>query len=723
MTSYESMENNASRTELMENWMSIHRSRCRFALNGLAACVLAVLGMTDAGSPAYAEAFSPVASRLARPTHFKPRPAPEASNLRFNARGGSARTTRTATTIDVSICAESGPGSLRDALESAVDGDTIDLTDLVDCTITLASGALTTSAAVTILGPGEADLVIDGASSDRVLYAIGASLSVSSMTLANGYAQEAGGCLAASGNVTLDHVTVTHCRAGSGSGQNAYGGGVAVTGDLTVESSTITGNTAEATGKALGGGLVSQQALSLVDSVISDNYLSGARAYGGGVESLSIDLPIFLGHCVLERNAAYGTDQSYGGGVHGRNAARLDDTRLSNNVAHAVTEAGGGGVAMNLDLTLAYDSVVSNNAVVATVGTKGSVSYGAYGGGLVSRFGSVYVTGDPAFGSGTRHPLIAGNEVMSTSGYVGGGGVATRFIYGNVSVAFATISGNSIASNANAFGGGLEAVRSLLLHASTVSGNTVRTDCASRCFVGGGGGYSLESVDASYSTISDNHVTAYQPGIVFASGGGLGTALYSLSLVESTVSGNTVSAPDDSVYGAYGGGVVGPLYPDSLLVIRNSTIAFNVAGTQAGGLSVAPNAASSEVTSTIVSNNDAPLGADIDASPFPGGSVVVAGDHDLVVAHGAGITVPADTIASDPLLLPLASNGGGTATHRIADCSPAKDAGSNPGPFDFDQRLAPYVRQSGAAPDIGALELQPDPDLIFSSSFELALCP
>ena len=704
--------------------MKIHRSQnLRVRLNGLAACVLAVFGTTAWGSPAFVQ-LNPDAPRLARATHLKLRPVPEASHLGFNAPRRLASAKRSAATIVVSLCAESGPGSLRDALASAVDGDTIDLTDLESCTITLESGALTTSAAVTILGPGEANLVIDGASSDRVLYSLGASLSMSGMTLQNGYAEESGGCLAASGNVTLDHATITRCRAGSGTGQFAYGGGLAVTGDLTVQTSTITQNTAEATDKARGGGLISRQALSLVDSVISDNSLSAARVFGGGVAGLSIDLPIFLGHCVLERNAAHGVDQSYGGGVHGRAAARLDNTRLSHNVASAKTVAGGGGVAMDLDVTLAYDSLVSNNTVVATVGTNGSMSYGAYGGGLVSRFGSVYVAGDPAFGSGTRHPLITGNSVTSTSGYVGGGGLATRYIMGNVTVSFATISANSVASNATAFGGGIDAVRNLVLHASTVSGNTVRTDCAaSRCFTGAGGGYSLESIDASYSTISDNHVTAYQSGIVFANGGGLSAALYTLSLVESTVSGNTVSAPDNSVYGAYGGGVAAPLYSDSVTIIQSSTIAFNVAGTQGGGLSLAPNDASSEVTSTLVSNNEAPLGADVDVAPFVGGNVVVAGDHDLIVAHGAGITVPADTRASDPLLLPLARNGGGTATHELADCSPAKDAGSNPGPYEFDQRLAPYVRESGAAPDIGALELQPDPDRIFTGSFELPLCP
>jgi hypothetical protein len=168
--------------ELQEDLMKNHRSQYRCVrLNGLAACVLAVFGTTAFGAPAYSRAFNPDVSRLARATPWKLRPAPVPSNLGFRAASGVVAAKRAATTIDVSICAESGPGSLRDALASAVDGDTIDLTDLRNCTITLESGTLTAAAAVTILGPGETDLVIDGANSDRVLYGIGASLAVSGM--------------------------------------------------------------------------------------------------------------------------------------------------------------------------------------------------------------------------------------------------------------------------------------------------------------------------------------------------------------------------------------------------------------------------------------------------------------------------------------------------------------------------------------------------------------
>src|SRR4051812_50074103 len=97
------------------------------------------------------------------------------------------------------------------------------------------------------------------------------------MTLTNGYAAESGGCLAASGNVTLDHTTITHCRAGSGTGQFAYGGGVAGTGDLTVQASTITENTAEGGDKAHGGGLGSRDAPSVGGSVNRGKPLSRGK--------------------------------------------------------------------------------------------------------------------------------------------------------------------------------------------------------------------------------------------------------------------------------------------------------------------------------------------------------------------------------------------------------------------------------------------------------------
>src|SRR5262245_456054 len=62
---------------------------------------------------------------------------------------------------------DSGPGSLRDALAAANDGDTIDATG-VSGTILLTSGELQIIHGVTINGPGAGTLAVNGNGSSRV---------------------------------------------------------------------------------------------------------------------------------------------------------------------------------------------------------------------------------------------------------------------------------------------------------------------------------------------------------------------------------------------------------------------------------------------------------------------------------------------------------------------------------------------------------------------------
>ena len=65
-----------------------------------------------------------------------------------------------AATITVTPTADSGTGSLRAAIASAVSGDTIGFA--VTGTITLTSGELLVNKNLTILGPGPNSLAVDG---------------------------------------------------------------------------------------------------------------------------------------------------------------------------------------------------------------------------------------------------------------------------------------------------------------------------------------------------------------------------------------------------------------------------------------------------------------------------------------------------------------------------------------------------------------------------------
>jgi hypothetical protein len=160
-----------------------------------------------------------------------------------------------------------------------------------------------------------------------------------------------------------------------------------------------------------------------------------------------------------------------------------------------------------------------------------------------------------------------------------------------------------------------------------------------------------------------------------------------------------------------------------------------------GGLYLRHKGAVALVNATIT-DNTAPVGSGIaDASdkagyPFAIESSLVAGNHvpdgsaseEIVTVHdisgshdliaSANVALPGDTIGGDPLLAPLADNGGPTKTHALLAGSPAIDAGSNTLNLETDQRGDGYVRAFGTAADIGAFEAEGAVDIIFGNGFD-----
>src|SRR5215471_1611129 len=89
---------------------------------------------------------------------------------------------------------DNGPGSLRQALVDANDGDTIDATG-VSGTILLTSGELQITHNVTINGPGAGNLAINGNAASRVFENFASDVTTSGFTITNGLASAGGGIL------------------------------------------------------------------------------------------------------------------------------------------------------------------------------------------------------------------------------------------------------------------------------------------------------------------------------------------------------------------------------------------------------------------------------------------------------------------------------------------------------------------------------------------------
>lgn len=284
-------------------------------------------------------------------------------------------------------------------------------------------------------------------------------------------------------------------------------------------------------------------------------------------------------------------------------------------------------------------------------------------------------------------------------GAYGGGVLAPGLTMYTSTVSGNTARGSLLTTLTASYGGGAFAYRgSAALYDSTVSGNRAVGDPANSfgTYDTGAGLFTDEGGYILRSTFNDNYTDG--------TGGGIATH-GPLIVANSTVSGNTATKKT-------GGGIFAT---DVALSIVSSTIAQNAAarggGVYGGGF---PSFGFGIILqSSIVANNFVSSGfADIDARTARQAS----GSNNLVVDAQDGI-LPADTLRSDPQLLPLGFNGGPTQTHAIASTSPARDAGYNPQGFATDQRGAPYVRVSGPSADIGAFEFSL-PDEIFKDGFD-----
>jgi hypothetical protein len=202
----------------------------------------------------------------------------------------------------------------------------------------------------------------------------------------------------------------------------------------------------------------------------------------------------------------------------------------------------------------------------------------------------------------------------------------------------------------------------------------------------GGGVYGFfnSTVNITRSTISGNF-----GGDV---AGGLRT-LGNLTVVNSTISGN-VSAN-------WHGGAA--FITDGVATIVNSTITGNAApaGT-AGGLMVATFGApvSVTVTNSIVANNGS-----YDCQVEGGGAASLESGGNNVFADASCNPVGSDLLGADPLLGPLADNGGPTLTQALLTGSPAIDTANNADCPVSDQRG--LARPQGAGCDAGAFEAEP----------------
>lgn len=338
-----------------------------------------------------------------------------------------------------------GALSLREAIALATPGSTITFAEtLRDGTITLALGQLEIAQSLTIDGAG--GITVDAAGASRVFSVDDrddsavqevtfAGLTISGGLVSSTYTTVAGGAIRALGEgvVSLTNSTVSSSSASSAYG-GAKGGGVYAQGDVVLEGSLISNNTAtdDGAGVHAGGNLF------VANSTISNNrslayYGSGS---GGGL--------LGLGTVDVVGSIIHGNEAGEGAGVFGESVT-LTNSTISDNFASS-SSARGAGVAGTV-VALVNSAVTGNHT-----GSYGSFS-DASGAGVYGQ--TITLT----------NSTVSNNA--SSSGFAEGGGISG----GAVTLTNSTISDNFAFGSYSGYGGGIKA-ETVTLTNSTVTGNS-----------------------------------------------------------------------------------------------------------------------------------------------------------------------------------------------------------------------------------------------------------
>jgi hypothetical protein len=315
-------------------------------LRPLAACLAAVLGVTDA--PA---------------TPARPHGA-----------------------IVVTNCLDSGAGSLRQAVISGAPGDPIDLTQLTCGQISLTTGRLDVNRDLQIQGPGPDVLAIDGTHTDRVFNQNGPyTLALYGLKLQHGYSNAfGGGCVYSKGPLLLNNTVITSCQVLDFGGSGNYlGGAVLANSTLVMINSALTNNQIySALGNAFGGGASVDGDVVLDHSTITHNSVSNAS--GGITKSGGMDIAgkLLMMYSTISDNAVGGLADAPGsiGGARALGGAVISSSTISGNTA----DGGVGGL-------MIYGSAASAN-VIANSTISGNTA---------AAIGGIYARGQTAILSST----------------------------------------------------------------------------------------------------------------------------------------------------------------------------------------------------------------------------------------------------------------------------------------------------------------------------------
>jgi hypothetical protein len=363
-----------------------------------------------------------------------------------------------------------------------------------------------------------------------------------------------------------------------------------------------------------------------------------------------------------------------GGAILARENLTLVSCVITGNATFTNSQLGGGGIYS------AANSITANSLMLVDCSITNNVAVRDEGGGVRKQRGTL---------------IMEGCTVSGNTSTVLGGGLSAADASVNIQIRSSTFTSNSATGY---YGGGIFVYSGVLtLTDSTLSGNSAPY---------GAGLYLTTTSQGTVvrSTINNNTASV--------DGGGVHVDSSQLTIIGSTLSTNSARG--------FGGGAA---MPNGTLILRHSTVTANrantdnVGGEQGGGLITGTGVVT--LDHTIVAGNLRGTSIRSDAIGPTSARFSLIGDNTgATITDNGGNLIGTGAFPVNPLLGPLAENGGPTRTHALQPGSQAIDAG-DPAALagagsvpTSDQRGVPFIRiyngggDLSARIDIGAYEVQ-----------------
>lgn len=298
---------------------------------------------------------------------------------------------------------DSGTGSLRaaiasvnaDATDTSAPGDSIVFASELSGTIALSSGELGLYNPAQIIGPGAGALTIQAAPDNRVLYA-DADLTLSGLKLTGGVAptnKPLGGGILAEDPLTVDDSVLTNNAAN-------YGGAIFDYGQVTVNGSTLSGNSATRPDGQAGAILTFPAGMTISDSTLSGNT---ATTVGGAV--YANDGSVTVNNSTITGNTAHA------GAVASTGNATLNDATVAGNTV----ASGGSGGQLSVFAGAGATSATIDNSIVSGSGSVPDVVLGSG----VTGSASFSLIRDPSAPSGDTPLTTDGTDITGEDPQLG----------------------------------------------------------------------------------------------------------------------------------------------------------------------------------------------------------------------------------------------------------------------------------------------------------------